>query len=457
MRISAEERRQLNRRLRHRLPQAFRRKLKQLPELVLIVAATFVVSPKAWAQVQAGKLKPTLVTITPKNAAKTPTVGSARIEATKVATPPKTFTKNYTKEELNQKVPKNPVISMQDRIMDELTGLLDRMAKNQSGSSQTSAREKLLTKEPTKDEYLLSLAAMKEEPTSRNPSGDSLRLFLGGEVQKAGSERVKKKINLLDSFNSGMTFDLKIDEIFAEKPKEHERGEVRYGLILEDITPDRDAPKRAAVTEMGNELQFAGHADVKWTIGPVREKPGRKLFKVENVARSEANKDKADGKPSLWSRLRVPKAAISGSITPKNFDNLTKVSQENMPQWEVQAGQVEGYYNLTYVTKTNGERLSETHEVKVPLIGETAIGRRFDDHFQVIQTSAYNILVDKRLPLLSVHYLNVEDRYKGDLTFAFGKNKRKKISISGTGKAKNAATDKEKGTETYDLSYGEEF
>jgi hypothetical protein len=308
--------------------------------------------------------------------------------------------------------------------------------------------EFLLDRDPDRIDLLHKLSATGVAPTQTESDGVALRTYLGTEMQTALSQKAKGKVTLLNSFNSGMKLDLDLSEAFAKQEEKTAEGELRYGLILEDVTPDPNAPERAAISDIHEELQYAGHADVKWSIGPVSEKDKRKLFNV--AAPAAAAPGKAEQKESLWSRLRIPKAAFKGQVRPKNFENITKVDGDNMPEWEVKAGQAEDYYNLIYRTKADGAKINAEHEFKIPIVGTAAVGRRFDDRFHVIQTSAYDILVDTRLPLVSVHYMNMEQRYKGDIGFAFGEGKRKKLSVSGRGYAANSK-------ESYALDYTEEF
>jgi hypothetical protein len=79
--------------------------------------------------------------------------------------------------------------------------------------------------------------------------------------------------------------------------------------------------------------------------------------------------------------------------------------------------QVDGLYSLIYQTNTKFEVQKLEHEVRAPLYGSLALGRRFNDKWEVTQTSAYNILVAAKAPAVSIHYLNLEKRYKGEAAY----------------------------------------
>jgi hypothetical protein len=426
----------MQRRLRDQLPPAWFSLFKSVPKLALIVTATIFVTPEALAEVKSHRAEPVFTMV-----------------GTKSADEPKIVEKTYTKEELNRKIPANPVIGIGDRIASEVTALFKRMAANQSGSDQQAAHKKLKTSEAGRDQILMSAATLKGNPKTRTANIDNIRVFLLGESQKAATTRAKSELTLLNDFNSGMSFDLDAASLFAKdddvKPT---AGKVRYGLVLKDIQADPNAPKQAAINDAATDLNYAGHADVQWTIGPVSEQSGRKLFAFkEHMAASETPKSEG-----FWSRLWTPKAAMKGKVTPENFDNIAKVKDgESLPAWNIQLSQSENFYSLTYRTKLSGEKLEELHDFRVPVAGTVALGRRFNDQWDVVSTSAYNILYDKRLPLVSIHYLNIEERYKG--TMGVELDKSSSLALTAQGETKSETVKKEARNKQFGLEYNKTF
>lgn len=434
MRITPEQRRMLDRRLKHRLPAAIRATKKGLPALVIVVTTTLFVSPEAWAKVQEGKARAMVVTADQQ-----------------APEDDNTFVKHYTKEELNKKAPANPVVGFDDRIAQELTGVINRVGKNFSGSDQRAAYEKLQTLNPTEDQWRYQVAAMRDAPETRKANVEGMRLFLAAESQKAATTQAKSKFDFISKVGSGFKFNLDLKSWFTGKSDKEKvakiegpkGGNIRYGLIIEDIVPNMKSPKKAAVGDT-QELAYAGHAEVRWTIGPLEEQSGRRMFEP-------VGSDGLAGEDDVASGIKIPSAKFNGTVTPENFENFAKVDKDNMPSFRFDLAQEDGLYAMAYRTKTNGERLSVEHMFKLPVAGTVEIGRRFSDNFDVVQTSVYNILYDKRLPLLSVHYMNVQDRYMADLSKTFGKHS---VGVTARGEAKNTKDLKaEEIPEAYSLTY----
>lgn len=394
MRISPTERQFMDRRAKHRLPAACQKKFKGLPVFVLIVSATLTFSAEALARIQSadkGESKPMILV--------------KELESSD------TYTKTYTKEELNKQLPQNPIISLNQRLMSELTGLLNGVSRSFGGTNQKAALEGLKTLTPTDEQINFHIATLHDEPTTRKANKEAIRSFIGGEAQKVGSAIVKSRLPYIGAIGSGFNFNLDFDSFFSEsKQKNEQKGQVRYSLILKDIKPAKKGigTDRAAISDVQHELQYAGHADVEWTIGPLMEDHNRKIL-------TEPPMELTQKKARSFFGLRIPKFSFKGGVRPENMDNLSKVSKESMPTWRFDLAQSEGFYNLIHKSEFSGKKLSTEHLFRTPVAGTVELGRRFSDNWDVLQTSAYNILYDKRMPLLSVHYLNIEQRYAADL------------------------------------------
>lgn len=398
----------MDRRLKDRLPPVLTAPFRRLPQLALIVTATIFLSPAAMAQIASSKVAPVWTT--------------------------------YSKDELKKTMPANPVTTLEGRVLSEVNELFKRMT-----AAQTDPLKALAVTQPDKTTTLVQMAALKDPPVRAATNVDGIRGLLAGEMQKAGSAQGKRHFNYVDKFNSGLGFNLDIASVFGGGKKEGQKAEgtVRYGLVLEEINPDPNAPQRAAVGDMQSEMAFAGHADVKWSIGPIDEAHGRKLFNVADV----------DAKSEQGMMKYLPKPGFNGKVTPENFENLAKVNKDNMPAWRLDLSQEQGYYTLIYRTKPSGERLSEEHQFMAP-IGDMKVGRRFNDKFEVIQTSAYNILIDKRLPLISIHQMHIEERYTADCTYVIDGHS---IGVTARAEAKGKVTDEATRPEGYTLNYGKSF
>ena len=109
---------------------------------------------------------------------------------------------------------------------------------------------------------------------------------------------------------SGVNFnlDLDVDASRQPRPSGAAAAEAPSATVsfVEDIVPDARRPRNAPPLgdHRANEMQFAGHADVKWTIGPVDEAHGRKLS-WSVTASDECEHDGGE------SRISIPKSPTS--------------------------------------------------------------------------------------------------------------------------------------------------
>lgn len=427
MRISPAERQIMDRRARERLPAALRNMLNGVPAFVLIVSATISFSAEALAKMQSSTEIPAIVVTAQES---------------------DTVTKTYTKEELSKQLPANPLTGLNERLISELTGLINGIGRSLGGSDQRKAIDNLKTLTPTNDNINFHIATLHDSPETRQANSSAIRQFLGGEAQKVGTTAVKAGMPLVGTIGSGFNFNLDFDSFFGESKKKNEQtGKVRYSLILKDIQPATKSEDRAAISDVSQEMQYAGHADVEWTIGPLMEEHNRKIL-------SEPPMELAKNESRSFFGLRIPKFSFKGSVKPENFDNLTKVKKESMPSMRFDLGQSEGFYNLVHKADFKGKKISEEHLFRVPVAGTVELGRRFADNWDVMQTSAYNILYDKRMPLLSVHYLNIEQRYSADLGT---KVSDATVSVSARTEAKGKVAKPEEKLRSYSVNVTKSF
>jgi hypothetical protein len=171
------------------------------------------------------------------------------------------------------------------------------------------------------------------------------------------------------------------------------------------------------MADTGDELEYAGHADVKWTIEPITEEHGRHVFDgvTPDVPPPPAPDD-------TGFRMKMPSANFHTDASTDTVEDISKVSTNALPNAKFELIQDDDFYRFTYRTTMQGHKIGMEHAFKQPVVGTVAVGRRFTDHFDVIETSAYNILYDKRLPMLSVHQMAIEKRYKADLSHTFNGN-----------------------------------
>jgi hypothetical protein len=428
MRISPTERQDMDRRNRERLPAAARSLFQGLPAFVLIVSATIAFTPEALARMQDSESSP--------------------IVMVKQEVAPNILVKTYTKEELSKTMPENPITNLNQRLMTELTGLINGIGSSFRGSDQSKKLEALKTLTPAESDVNFHHAALKDAPKTRKADHFAIRQFMAGEAQKVATTAIKSRIPYVGSIGSGFNFDLNFDTFFGEsKQKNPSSGTVRYSLILKDIQPNKGQDRAAISSDVSEELKYAGHADVEWTIGPLMEEHNRKIL-------AEPPMELQQNEARSFFGIRIPKFSFKGNVKPEKFDNLSKINKDSMPSWLFSLSQTEGFYNLTHKSEFGGKSVSTEHLFRTPVAGTIEIGRRFSDKWDVLQTSAYNILYDKRMPLLSVHHLNIEQRYSADLGTKIGDTD---VSISARNKAKGTVKKETDRPESYSVNVTKSF
>lgn len=414
MRFGWKERRILQRRLKNRIPEAVP---INLPRLALCVTAAIIIEPRALAMISRGDTNPFLAPV---------------------------MDKNWAKQELSQTMPSNPVKGLESRLAEEVAIILKRMATNQMGEQERLAHARLITVQPSKRDYLLNLDGFKDAPATRQTDGQALHSFMAQQGQKAGSDYLKENVEVLRKLQSGLNFDLNLTELFStEKSQKTQKGSLRYGLILKGITPDSDNSSGATVSTEEEEFFYAGHADVEWTIGPINEDQNRSL--TANLQPPPNSR-----RSSLLNWLKLPRGNFSGRVRPE-IGTLNGVQAQALPNWSVEFAQDEGFYRMIYKLNTTGKKISEEHQFRIPLDSGLSFGRRYNDKWQAIETNAHNILIDKNLPIISVHQMHIEERYRIEASKQFG---RHRIAFQHKGKPGNPEAVKEaERPESYSIKY----
>ena len=389
MRITPLERRALNRRMKNRFPLAKRGSLFA-PQLVIVVVANLWLAPGVLAQVANN------------SAAAVSLVQEGQSNASS-----NVFSRTYTKEELGKKSPENPTPGLGQVLASQLTSVLQALTQQQGKGKLMEIYNGAAAK--NKRDFALFAAAMRDDRIDSGTDGEQLRNYISNEIQSSASDRAIRSNDVLAKLKTGFNFNLDLANIFSKK-KKPEQGSVHYGLIIQGITPDENAPPRAALGESVEEqMAYAGRAEVQWTIGPINEQTSRPF----SNAITEASNEPEAG--SIASRFKAPSGRFKAKIDPVSSDSIKAGGTAGIPGVRITATQEQGLYEVMYQTKTNFEKDKMEHQFKAPIAGELALGRRYNDSFEVIQTSAFNILVDKRAPIVNIHYMNLDDKYAAEL------------------------------------------
>lgn len=328
------------------------------------------------------------------------------------------FTRTYTKEELSQKAPENPTSDFSVAVQTQVTSLLQSMTQQQNNGKLMEIYNGAAAK--NKSDFALYAAAMRDDRIDAGRDGDQLRKYVAGQLQTTASDRALKSNDFLAKVKTGFNFNLDLGDIFSKKAKP-QPANVRYGLIIEEIKPDKNAPASAAIGDsVEDQMAYAGRAEVLWTIGPIGEETSKPF---SNAAVAESPAEEA----SYFSRIKAPSGKFNAKLDPASTDTVPSGGSAGVPPVKLTMAQEQGFYELTYQTKNNFEKDKIEHQLKMPIVGELALARRYNETYSVVQTSAYNVLVDRRAPTLNLHYINADSHYAAELRVnkdrhAFGAN-----------------------------------
>jgi hypothetical protein len=446
MRLDEKDRRNLNRRIRNRLSPMIREKLKKAPLMLIITTTIFLSSAAIAQQVAAAE-------------------NSLQLETQSATLAEDDSVKTYDRDDFNKFDNKMPdeLRGLDSKISEQIVSVLKSMGTGDSGTSFLN----LGTSQATSDrDYLLQQSALKQQEEKEVDSKDIKNNFAkqGG---KSIVNDIAKNSPLFDRLKRGFDFKLNLASIFSSKASETvktRKGNVHYGLILKDIVPHNDPRNyRAAVGDTPEDsMKYAGHADVVWTIGPMSEQEDSSysansseqgINHPDVVTRVDSSKTDDE----FWSN-GVPRIStgISGNAKP-NAESLGDLASNGgkTPGIIITVTQEQGLYEIMAETAAGdfNERKIE-HQLKVPIIGSMSFGRRYDEKMEAIRTSANNILIDKRAPLVSVHYLDKAKQYilDGELVTT----DRYKVNFKASTKG-NEFSDKNRADEKYEIEWKKDF
>ncbi len=389
MRLTTKEKRLMERRMRHRLPPAMMANLQKKSQAAILIVTTLLVTPDAWARIASNTGSPVL----------TEAVDGR-------------FTKTWSKDELVKTAAPVPVEDLSTILQEQVRGVMSRVTSSQNGNNPKLLEFRNRTKDDPTEAYGMNLALLQKEVRSTDLRSGEMRDYLRGQTEKAVGESIKSKIPFYKALKEGLSFNLNIGSWFGPKTETPvQTGQIRYGLIVQDIVPTKRGPAKAAINDSFSEdLRYAGQAEVKWTIGPVTELENRQIF-TETPAAGESAE-------SFWSRLSVPKPNFAGKIEPATADSSPIVTGKGLGQGlKFSMTQEDGLYQVVIVTTSVLKKDSMSHEFRIPVVGNMKIGRRLDDKFKTVQTSAYNVLIDKRAPIVNIHHVNAENRFRVEAAY----------------------------------------
>ena len=307
---------------------------------------------------------------------------------------------------------------------------------------------------------LSSQAPVKESYGARSRNGSvalrhetpdiyALRSVAGLDVQKVIKSQAKNIPQVVAVVKMAKV-EIKPGSMFTSEPTPNAALDpLRYGLVVNSITPDPSSPPLASLGDSMDDLRFAGRAKVEWGVEPLTETNRRRLF--QDVASDSPQPTAEDSAYSL----RLPSPNFSTSATTEGGDDVTKVDARALPSLRFELSQEDGYYTLSYRTSGKGKKIGAEHVIKAPIVGTLKMGRRFDDHLRLLETSAYEILCAPHLPSLNVHQMHIERRYTADLSTRLGVSHS--IGVTARGEAQGPVAQSADRPRAYGINYSHSF
>lgn len=267
------------------------------------------------------------------------------------------------------------------------------------------------------DRTAMRLNALYEYNGTRVDKSEDLKANISTQTSRTATERFKESSTLYKKIKSGLAFDLNLKSAgnLLGSEENHENAsssKIRYGLVVQEITPER-ARDRASI-DTYDELSYSKPARVKYTIAPVDDDSGQ-----VGLIPVPVNYDNPAISESMFENIRKPKGDFAVKVEPADptpgagFDP-TKLSGNLV------ISQKDGLYQYKKIVGQNtlaadAQAKYVTHELKVPTYKNLAFGRQYNGDRQPIQTSIYGILVYENLPILNLHYNEIDDKYRAEM------------------------------------------
>lgn len=283
----------------------------------------------------------------------------------------------------------------------------------------------------TKEELVMSWAALQPQEVPPAVAGPSklqkVTTGLNSSFLASAQTQIVSKLTFVQQFKTGLKFNFSLKKLFSgsdDKPATPSttvsRNNLRYGLILKDIEPDKKAPKSAAIGSISAEdLHYAGKAKASYTIGPIYEETNNPMF---NVNLQEYNKDRRSELSTWdWLKSKAPSSNIQGAILPRTDDPNQAVADsgtsKKLPPLRFSLWQQDNLYTYNYETVDGIKKDKVTHVFAFPLYHTLQMIQERNEGMELTRTTFSGLLLDDKRPLLSMTYLHLEKRYTAELKY----------------------------------------
>ena len=322
----------------------------------------------------------------------------------------------YTKEELAEAAHPKFIKTrdLSNVLSEKLTLLAATLTQRQGGSNSKLLEMASANTQMTHEQYMKRLGTMVYDPTSKSSvDSEQLRLHMSAQSRKTVEVKFKEAVPFVEEIRKGLNFKYSFNKKPAAESVAPSTPDIRYGLVVADIQP-ASAPGVASLgTASDVGLEYATPARVVYTIDRIDDQPtNRKVF-PDAVANPTDSFTPTASANSVW---KHPSKDLDIKVEAANSTDTVsdKVTDGAIPGGKVTIAQADGLYAMQIITNSHLGKDAVFHELKLPIVGELNLARRMDEHGRPIQTSFYNVLVAKNVPRVNVHYLNSEDRFKGE-------------------------------------------
>jgi len=356
--------------------------------------------------------------------------------------------KSYDKSELRLSCPTNPNRDLGELAAAGAIHMINHLGKSLEAPERRQRVLDLSSKVPPKGTYGAYTLNGSAQPQQKGPDIYGMRSVAGLDIQRVIKTEAKNSPQFTALIKMAKV-DIKPGSFFAATPAPAAPSDnLHYGLAVSSITMDSDTPPFASQSDSMEDLHYAGRAKVEWSIEPLTENKRRLIFQ-------DVSPDPAPTSDVTSPYLKLPSPNFSTSATAEGSNDVTRIDARALPTMRFELTQEDGYYNLTYRTNGQGNRIGVEHTLKAPVAGTIKVGRRFDDHYRLLETSAYELLYSPDRPSLNVHQMHIEQRYTADLATRLGVSHT--VSITARGEARGRVAQETERPRAYGLNYSHSF
>ena len=330
----------------------------------------------------------------------------------------------YSREEVSKESQLTFIKSrdLSDVIANRLVLLAANVTQRQSGNNRKLADLASKSTEPTKKTWVDRLTVLNGDPGAHGYADDEgIRLHLNGQARKSLEANFKESFPIFEEIRKGVSFNLSLNSTRSKSGNgaSSDIPRIRYGLVVDDIIPNKGPSLASLGTIQDTDFSYAAPATVIYSVDKLEEPTTTTVFQRPSEEVGDASSTDSLTAGIASTGLKIPRPDLTVRFDAANPEDSVSdnIAGSAMPGARVTLSQIDGLVATQVVTNSHLGKQSVTHEIKIPIKGEAAIMRKFDEKFKPVQTSALNLLATTEAPKLNVHYLHQDDKFKGELLF----------------------------------------